>query len=178
LLFKKNASIKERANAALASLQRNTYAMGMLRARLESRIDFILSKGARTEGYEELSRVLELVKNGELILHEMSEKIESAKFLEEFVMIMDSAASSVSEIKGDLEQMVPAAEAALEEMHEAISKVSTGIPAELRQEIDPGILAEVTAAVAAGKAVTPVVKTQEAATAREEKEEEPERVPA
>lgn len=178
MLFKKNASIKERANAALASLQRNAYAMGMLRARLESRINFILNKGGRTEGYEELSRVLELVKNGELILHEMSEKIESAKFLEEFVMIMDSAASSVSEIKGDLEQMVPAAEAALEEMHEAISRVSTGIPGELRQEIDSGILAEVTAAVAAGKAVAPVVKTQEAAPAREEKEEEPERVPA
>ncbi|HXV45343.1 MAG TPA: hypothetical protein VD736_01585 [Nitrososphaera sp.] len=178
MLFKKNASIKERANAALASLQRNAYAMGMLRARLESRINFILNKGGRTEGYEELSRVLELVKNGELILHEMSEKIESAKFLEEFVMIMDSAASSVSAIKGDLEQMVPAAEAALEEMHEAISRVSTGIPGELRQEIDSGILAEVTAAVAAGKAVAPVVKTQEAAPAREEKEEEPERVPA
>jgi hypothetical protein len=178
LLFKKNASIKERANAALASLRRNAYAMGMLRSRLESRINFVLSKDGRTEGYQELTRVLELVKNGELILHEMSEKIESAKFLEEFVVIMDSAASSVSEIKGDLEQMVPAAEAALEEMHEAISKVSTGIPAELRQEIDQGILAEVTAAVAAGKAVTPAAKAQEAASAREEKEEEPERVPA
>ena len=176
MLFKKNASIKERANAALASLQRNAYAMGMLRSRLESRINFILSKDGRTEGYQELTKVLELVKNGELILHEMSEKIESAKFLEEFVVIMDSAASSVSEIKGDLEQMVPAAEAALEEMHDAISKVSTGLPAELRQEIEPGILAEVTAAIAAGKAASPTVVVP--APAQEEKEEEPERVPA
>jgi hypothetical protein len=175
LLFKKNASIKERANAALASLQRNAYAMGMLRSKLESRINFVLNHNGKTEGYQELNRVLELVKNGELILQEMSEKIESAKFLEEFVVIMDSAASSVSEIKGALEQMVPAAEAALEEMHDAISKVSTGLPTELRQEIDPGILAEVTAAIAAGKATAPVVEVKQV---QEEEEEEPESVPA
>ena len=114
--------------------------------------------------------MLELVKNGEMILHEMSEKIESARFLEEFVAIMDSAASSVSEIKGDLEQMVPAAEAALEEMHDAISKVSTGLPAELAE---PAILAEVTAAIAAGKASEPVVlvEMQKAAPAQEEEQE-------
>lgn len=171
-MFKKNASVKDRANAALASLQRNAYAMGMLRSRLESRVNFIIHEKGSAESCQELSRVLELVKNGELILHEMSEKIESARFLEEFAVIMDSAASSVSEIKEDLEQMVPAAEAALEEMHDAISKVSTGLPAELRQEIDPGILAEVTAAIAAGKAGVQVVE------AKEEKEEEPESVPA
>jgi hypothetical protein len=168
-LFKKNASMKDRANAALASLQRNAYAMGMLRSRLESRVNFIIHEKGSAESCQELSRVLELVKNGELILHEMSEKIESARFLEDFAVIMDSAASSVSEIKDDLEQMVPAAEAALEEMHDAISKVSTGIHAELRQEIEPGILVEVAAAIAEGKARAP---------AQEEKEEGPERVPA
>jgi len=177
LLFKKSASIKERANAALASLQRNAYAMSILRSRIESRIEFIVNnKGGKTEEYEELHRVLELVKNGELILHEMSEKIESAKFLEEFVVIMDSAASSVSEIKSDLEQMVPAAEAALEEMHDAISKVSTGIPAEMRQEIDQGIIAEVTAAMVTGKPSVSAIKEREVAPV--EQEEEPERVPA
>jgi hypothetical protein len=173
-LFKKSASLKERANAALASLQRNAYAMGMLRSRLESRINFALREKRCAESCQELTKVLELVKNGELILHEMSEKIESARFLEEFVAIMDSAASSVSEIKGDLEQMVPAAEAALEEMHDAISKVSTGLPVELAE---PAILAEVTAAIAAGKTNEPVVvvEMQQAAT---EQEEEQEPVPA
>jgi hypothetical protein len=178
-LFKKNASMKERANAALASLQRNAYAMGMLRSRLESRINFIPNQKGNTAGYQELSRVLELVKNGEMILHEMSEKIESARFLEEFVLIMDSAASSVSGIKDDLEQMMPAAEAALEEIHDAISKVSTGLPAELRQEIEPGILAEVTAAITAGSIRTAAgVEVKEGVPVQEEKEEEPEAVPA
>src|SRR6185503_15705434 len=110
--------------------------MGILRSRLESRINFVLKGGSsKPDGYEELNRVLELVKNGELILHEMSQKIESASFLEEFVMIMDSAASSVSEIKDDIEQMMPAAEAALEEMHDAISKISAGLTEGLRKEI-------------------------------------------
>jgi hypothetical protein len=42
---KKNdhTSIKERANAALASLQQNTYAMNVLRSRLESRINSLFS---------------------------------------------------------------------------------------------------------------------------------------
>jgi hypothetical protein len=115
------------------------------------------------------------VKNGEMILHEMSEKIESARFLEEFAVIMDSAASSVHEIKDDLEQMVPAAEAALEEMHDAISKVSTGLPEEL---IEPGILAEVTAAMAAGKSGAPAVEAEAAAQEQIGKEEEPEPLPA
>jgi hypothetical protein len=170
-LFKKSASLRDRANAALANLQRNAYAMSVLRSRIESRINSALNQKGGADS-QELTRVLELVKNGELILHEMSEKIESARFLEEFVAIMDSAASSVSEIKSDLEQMVPAAEAALEEMHDAISKASTGLPADIRQEIEPSILAEVTAAIAASKA-EPI----EAAPAKEE-EVEPEPVPA
>lgn len=171
VLFKKSGSLKERANAALSNLQRNAYAMGMLRSRLESRINFALSQ--KQGDCQELTRVLELVKNGEMILHEMSEKIESARFLEEFVIIMDSAASSVSDIKGDLEQMMPAAEAALEEMHDAIAKVSTGLAAEIRREMDPAILAEVTAAIESNKAMSIGVQQQTAPD-----EEEPEPVPA
>jgi BMFP domain-containing protein YqiC len=179
-LFKKNASIKERANAALSSLQRNAYAMGMLRSRLESRINFVLKESnGKTEGYNELSRVLELVKNGELILQEMSEKIESARFLEEFVIIMDSAASSVSGIKDDIEQMMPAAEAALEEMHNAISKVFAGLTEGVRKEIEPAILAELTATIAADSTNAIVAaEMKEVASSHIEKEQEPERVPA
>lgn len=166
--------MKERANAALASLQRNAYAMGILRSKLESRINFALNQKGGAEGCSDLTRVLELVKNGEMILHEMSEKIETARFLEEFAVIMDSAASSVRDIKEDLGQMVPAAEAALEEIHDAISKVSMGLPEEL---IEPGILAEVTAAMAAGRAGAPAVEA-EATPEQVEKEAEPEPVPA
>jgi hypothetical protein len=132
LLFSRKdtaSTVSERATVALANLQRNAYAMGMLRGRLESRINFILNEGRGGKGgeYQEMARVLELVKNSELILNELSGKVESARFLEEFITIIDSAASSVSGIKGDVENLVPIAENALSEMHDAIARMSTGL---------------------------------------------------
>lgn len=134
---RKEESVRERATVALANLQRNTYAMSMLRSRLESRINFILlqqqqqqnekSGGSSGGEYQEMARVLELVKNSELILNELSGKIESARFLEEFIAIIDSAAASVSGIKVDVENLVPRAENALAQMHDAISRISGGL---------------------------------------------------
>ena len=95
--------------------------------------------------------MLELVKNGELILNVISERIESARYLDEFIIIIDNAALSISDIKNDIEQMVPVAEAALSEIHDAIAKASTGLLPDQRQQIEPAVLAEVSAAVAAGK---------------------------
>ncbi|MGI0039255.1 MAG: hypothetical protein ACREAO_05510 [Nitrososphaera sp.] len=135
MLFRKDATIRERATVALANLQRNAYAMSMLRGRLESRINFILSDGGKGGEYQEMARVLELVKNSELILNELSGKVESARFLEEFITIIDSAAASVSGIKGDVENLVPIAENALLEMHDAIAKISTGLYGEPVQQI-------------------------------------------
>jgi hypothetical protein len=153
LFFKKDSTIRERATVALANLQRNAYAMSMLRGRLESRINFILTENACKPGeYQEMTRVLELVKNSEMILNELSGKIESARFLEEFIAIIDSAASSVSEIKGDVENLVPVAETALQEMHDAISRISGGLysaePEQGHLEAQQKILDEATAAAA------------------------------
>jgi hypothetical protein len=58
--------------------------------------------------------------------------------------------------------MLPAAEAGLSEMHAAITKVSTGLLPGLRQEIEPAVLAEVSAAVAAEKPNTANVELKEA----------------
>lgn len=140
--------MKERANATFSSLQRNSYAMSILRSKLESRINFIKDSGGQIDSCQELTRMLDLVKNGELILKEMSEKVESARFLEEFIQIIDSAAASFGEIKGDIEQLAPMAEAALNEMHETLASVSTMAPG-LRQDIDPLILSEATASIPA-----------------------------
>lgn len=106
---------------ALASIQRNAYAMSLLRSRLESRVG-----SSSGDSKQELARVLELVKNGEIILTEMSGKMEAAKYLEEFITIIDSAAGSVGEIRDDIEKMVPVAESALAEIHEAVSRISGG----------------------------------------------------
>lgn len=168
MLFRKDSTIRERATVALANLQRNAYAMSMLRGRLESRINFILTENSGKSGeYQEMTRVLELVKNSELILNELSGKIESARFLEEFIAIIDSAASSVSEIKIDVENLVPVAETALQEMHDAISRISGGLYSEPEQghlEAQQKILDEATAAAAAvpePAAIIPAVKHAE-----------------
>jgi hypothetical protein len=179
LLFRKDSTIRERATVALANLQRNAYAMSMLRGRLESRINFILSEGKGGE-YQEMSRVLELVKNSELILNELSSKIESARFLEEFITIIDSAASSVSEIKVDVENLVPVAETALQEMHDAISRISGGLyateqePAHL--EAQKKILEEATAAAAteAQPAIVEAAVPRPTVAPEPEAEQEPE----
>jgi hypothetical protein len=127
--------------------------MAMLRSRIESRADFILRSQGSGDEYKELARVLELVKNGELILSELSGKIEAARFLEEFVMIINGAAESVSAVKGDVEHLVPLAENALADMHDAISKISGGLytpdlePAQI--DVQNSIIAEATAAAAA-----------------------------
>jgi hypothetical protein len=168
LLFRKDATIRERATVALANLQRNSYAMSMLRGRLEARINFILSDGGRGGEYQEMARVLELVKNSELILNELSGKVESARFLEEFITIIDSAASSVSGIKGDVENLVPIAENALLEMHDAIAKISTGLYGEPVQQI-----LDEAAAVPAVEA--PVIEQAAAIPTQEANQEEEER---
>ncbi|HVX02616.1 MAG TPA: hypothetical protein VHA09_05640 [Nitrososphaera sp.] len=154
MLFRKDsATLRERASVALASLERNAYAIGMLRSKIESRADFILKSQGSSDEYRELARVLELVKNGEIVINELSGKIEAARFLEEFVTIINGAAESVSAVKGDVEHLVPLAENALAEMQDAISKISGGLytpnPEPAQIEVQESILAEAaTAAVA------------------------------
>jgi hypothetical protein len=152
LLFRKDSTLRERATVALANLQRNSYAMGTLRSRIESRMSFILKGSGNTDEYQELARVLELVKNGELILNELSGKVEAARYLEEFIAIIDGAAESVSEIKVDVEHLVPLAENAIAEMSDALSKISGGIytePGLEHAELQQRIIDEATAAAEA-----------------------------
>lgn len=123
--------------------------MSILRSRIESRVGVVLGTGGNAESAQELNRLLELVKNGELILKEMSDKVESARFLEEFVQIINGAAESVSEIREDVEELVPIAEAALTEMHDAITHVSTVLSEPREEEVDPTIFAQISAELAA-----------------------------
>jgi hypothetical protein len=121
----------------------------MLRSRLEARIDSILSSSSPSrDSCQELNRVLELVKKGEALLNQISEKVDSARYLQEFIQIVGSATSSINEIKGDIEQLAPKAEAALSIMHDAIGQVSMGLTGELKQEIDPSIFAQISSSLA------------------------------
>ena len=148
----RSGSFSERANMAVSSLQRNAYAMSVLRSRLESKIANALSTGNARQGpdSQELSKMLELVRNGETVLNELATKVDSARFLEEFVAILDSASASVSAITEDMEKLVPAAETALQELHDTIVRTtSTMNPSPEQEKEGEGILAEAADAAAA-----------------------------
>jgi hypothetical protein len=141
-LFRRGTTVKERAVAVLAELQRNSTAMSLLRSKLESKISLAAGNGGSAENRQELARMLALVKNGEMILNELTLKAESARFLGEFVRILDSASASFGEIKRDLHELVPVAEAALSEMHDAIAGITPGSATEVRKEVELSVLAQ------------------------------------
>lgn len=166
--------MKERANAAFTNLQQNSYEMSMLRRRLESQISFILDNNNdnNNDRYQEFYRILELVKVGEMVLHELSDKIESTRLLEEFIRIIEGAATSIGEIKDDIEQIIPIAESALQDIHDAITKISIGIVPELEQETERAILTEVMTIIASKNEKEATAMTTNFVTNVEPKNEE------
>jgi hypothetical protein len=142
LLFanKKTTSVKERDNSALATLQQNAPAMNILRSSLESRRNLIISNKGSTEDYEELARVLDLVKKGELVLDAISDRKESAQYLDEFITIINNAALYMGEVRNDIDNTIVVAEALLSQLHYAISKVPTGVLPDSRDGIKPSLL--------------------------------------
>jgi hypothetical protein len=129
LLFadKKTTAVKERDNSALGTLQQNARAMNILRSSLESRMNLIISNKGSTEDYEELARVLDLVKKGELVLNAISDRKKSAQYLDEFITIINNAALYMGEVRKDIDNTIVVAGALLSQLHYAISKVPTGV---------------------------------------------------
>jgi hypothetical protein len=168
----RDTSIKERENSPLSTVKHNACALNILRSRLESRINFIVSNKGKTEHYQELAWMLELVEKGEFILNVISDRIDSVQYLDEFITIRSNVSSSISEVRDDVEQTVEAAEASLSGLHDAISKVSTRLLPDLRQEIEPVLVSELSTVFAPGKINTANSMANEAtvrgATEREE----------
>lgn len=131
LLIRKGYAINDRAGAALANLQRSGSAIGILRSRIESRVN----PGTCTHD-PGLDRVLELVKSAELLLREMSFKAESARYLDELIEIMSGARENIGGIEGDILELVPRAESALSEMNDVISNILQS----MSPAVDPAII--------------------------------------
>jgi hypothetical protein len=169
LLFTNNssASIKERTDSPIASVQYNACAMNILRSSLESRINFIVSSSkGKTEHYQELAWVLALVEEGELILNVISDRLEAMQYLDEFMTIMSNAALSIGDVRGDVEQTLEAAEASLLGLHDAISKVSRRLLPDLTQEIELALPVQVFTLLATGKTNSANVTANEATVSR------------
>jgi hypothetical protein len=139
-----------RANSALAMLQQNARAMNILLSSLESRMDLIISNKGSTVDYEELARVLDLMKKGELVLNAISYRKESAQYLEEFITIINNAALSMGEVRNGIDDTIAVVGALLSQLHNAISKVPTGALPDSRDEIEPSLFAELSTILTAG----------------------------
>ena len=72
-------------------------------------MNLIISNKESTEDYEELARVLDMVKKGELVLNAISDRKESAQYLEEFITIINNAALSMGEVRNDIDDMIAVA---------------------------------------------------------------------
>lgn len=149
--YDRDTSIKERENSPLSTVKHNACALNIVLSRLESRINFIVSNKGKTEHYQELAWMLELVEKGEFILNVISDRIDSVQYLDEFITIRSNVSSSINEVRDDVEQTVEAAEASRSGLHDAISKVSTRLLPDLRQEIEPVLVSELSTVFAPGK---------------------------
>jgi hypothetical protein len=99
--------------------------------------------------------------------------MELVQYLDEFITIMSNVSSSISEVRDDVEQTVEEAEASLSGLHDAISKVSTRLLPDLRQEIETALISEVSTVFAPGKIKTANSMANEATvTGATEKEED------
>ena len=85
--YDRDTSIKERENSPLSTVKHNACALNILRSRLESRINFIVSNKGKTEHYQELAWMLQLIEKGEFILNVISDRIDSVQYLDEFITI-------------------------------------------------------------------------------------------
>ena len=122
-------------------------------------MDLIINNKGSTKDYEELAWVLDLVKKGELVLNAISDRKESAQYLEEFITIINNTVLSMGEVRNDIDDTIVLAGALLSQLHDAISKLSTGALPDSRDEIEPSLFADLSIILATGKAHAPKEST-------------------
>jgi hypothetical protein len=117
-------------------------------------MNFIITNKGNTENYQEMAWVLELVKKGELILNAICDSVESAQYLEEFIIIISNAALSMGEVTRYIENTIAISEASLSELHDSISKLPSAALPDSKQAIEPAILSELSTLMAVDKTHT------------------------
>lgn len=118
LFDRKDESFVFRASKAISSLHQSSRSMSSLRARLQEQLKLHTSS---EPGGSEVGKLLELVIESERVLKSLEAKVDSVRFLEEFIAIVNNAANSLLDIKDEMTTLVPSAEKALGEMLAVIS---------------------------------------------------------
>ncbi|MEM2760464.1 MAG: hypothetical protein QXU32_08065 [Nitrososphaerales archaeon] len=123
-LSKKDIHLKERTFQAISDLETEIKAIHSLRSRLKSSVNDSLFAAMKVENkekslcyideYNDLTNLLAIVRSAEMLLQNLSVKIDSVRYLQELVTILDSATRSVHMIKFDISRLLPAVNSALD----------------------------------------------------------------
>lgn len=127
---KKEIDLKERTFQAISNLETEIKAMHSLHSRLQTDVNNSLLAAMKSdnkeaavqhlEEYNDLVHLLNIVKSAEMLLQNLSVKIDSARYLQEFVTILDGAMHSVRVIKTDISRVVPIVDSSLDRISNSI----------------------------------------------------------
>jgi hypothetical protein len=133
----KDIDLKERTYQAMSDLETEIKAIHSLRNRLQTNVNDLLSSAMKSdnkqfaehymEEYDDLSNLLSIVKSAEMLLQNLSVKIDSARYLQELVATLNSAMLSLRIVRSDIRRIIPSIDITLE-------RIGTSIM-ELKQEM-------------------------------------------
>jgi valyl-tRNA synthetase len=135
--LKKDIELKERTFQAISDLETEIKAMHSLRSRLQSTVNDALTSAMKSdnkelathyiEEYDDLVSLLNIVKSAEMLLQNLSVKIDSARYLNEFVVILETAMSSLRVIKSDISRIVPEVDNTLDTISNSIREIKADL---------------------------------------------------
>ncbi len=135
--LKKDIDLKQRTYQAMSDLETEIKAMHSLRSRLQSTVDDTLTSAMKSdnkelathyiEEYDDLVNLLNIVKSAEMLLQNLSVKIDSARYLNEFVVILETAMVSLRVIKCDISRVVPAVDNTLDTISNSIREIKADL---------------------------------------------------
>jgi len=156
--LKNGIDLKERTYQAMSDLETEIKAMHSLRNRLQSTVNDTLASAMKSdnkelathyiEEYDDLVNLLNIIKSAEILLQNLSVKIDSARYLQEFVVILDSAMISLRVIKSDISRVVPAIDTTLDTISNSIMEIRADLKIKelIKQEKDyelPAVMPEI-----------------------------------
>jgi hypothetical protein len=131
--LKKDMDLKERTVQAMYNLEIEIKAIHSLRNRLQKDVNDSLLEAVKSDEptthyldeCDDLVKLLNIVKSAEMLLQNLSVKIDSTQYLQEFVNILDSAMRSVYTIKSDISRIVPVVDSTLDRINNSIMEMKT-----------------------------------------------------
>lgn len=134
---RKSTDLKERTFQAISDLETELKAMYSLRSRLQSSVGDALTLAMRSsekevtdrqmEDYDDLVNLLNIVKSAEFLLQNLSVKIDSTRYLQELVTILDRAMVSLRVIKSDISTIVPAIDTKIDKISNSIIEIKADL---------------------------------------------------